>query len=134
MRIQRLSQYIIGLIVFGIAVLYFIYPELLMNLGKLAVALAPAVIFFAGGIIIFSRDIKRVKQTQKNQEYSQQTTLTWGQSLKHDLVMFFVPVLILAWPYFSNQLPTGTDVFQAAIAFLAFVYLKYLYWKQLWQK
>jgi hypothetical protein len=129
--VKKITALTIPLIVIIVAILYFKYPALLYALGIFAINAAPAIVLFIGGILVFSRDVRRIEHTKHNQEYTQAAELNWGQSLKHDVVMFLTPILILIWPFFVDRIPDKIDVIQAAFAFVAFAYLKYLYWRTL---
>lgn len=81
-------------------------------------------------LLFSSRRTSKLEQTKVIREDLQFVDLYWGQALKHDLLIFFIPVLILSLPIFSGQIPDFTDLLQAALAFVSLIYIKILYWKR----
>jgi hypothetical protein len=116
------------LIVVIVTFLYVKFFPAMQSIGDAIVAASPALIFFAGGVLIFSRDQKIVKRTKQVQEYSKTINLDWGVALKHDLLTYFIPVLIIVIPFIFGGKPNLNDVLQAISAFLVLAYLKFTYW------
>jgi hypothetical protein len=54
--------------------------------------------------------------------------MTWRKGLKHDIITYVLPVAILGLPLIDGANPTGADLIQGVVAFLAFSYLKRIYW------
>lgn len=80
-------------------------------------------------ILIFTRNKRKVSLAATGQIDLPVTELNWNKALKHDLITYLVPPLVLALPLFlDNITPNLTDVFQAILLFLVLVYLKHLYW------
>lgn len=80
------------------------------------------------GLIFFLRNkIQWNRALASGEEFIFSTDISWSKSLKHSLVMYFAPVLILALPFIAVKAPTLTDLFQSFTLFLAIYYLKTLY-------
>ncbi len=89
------------------------------------------IIILAGiGILtLISNKIRIYKASAEGKDYALTTEIDWLKSLKHTVIMYLVPVLILTLPFLGDQKPTIQDVFQATAAYLAIYYLKIIYWK-----
>ncbi len=61
----------------------------------------------------------------------QSMNLNWGQALKHDLLIYFIPAFILVLPAITKQTTSFNDLLQAAVAFFGLAYLKIIYWGKL---
>ena len=83
--------------------------------------------------LLFLRSDKnlRYRGEEKTKAETQFVDLEWGQALKHDLLTYFIPVLILSLPILAGQVPDFIDFFQALTVFLSLVYLKMLYWQRI---
>jgi len=121
----------IWLIVVVTSIFYILYFRRIESITEIIVSVAPAIIFFSGGILIFTRDKKIIRKAKESEEFTKTTELNWGQALRHDLLTYFVPVLILAFPFVMGQQPGFIDLCQAVFVFLAFNYLKINYWGEL---
>ncbi|MAF13304.1 MAG: hypothetical protein CMI53_00215 [Parcubacteria group bacterium] len=125
---ERITALVIWLIVVLATFLYARYYYHLKTVGEIILALSPAIIFFTGGILIFSRDRKKIKRAKQKNELKRTVELEWGQVIKHDALTYLTPVIILSIPFFFGQLPNITSVTQASATFLALSYLKFIYW------
>ncbi|MFA5021975.1 MAG: hypothetical protein WC508_02780 [Patescibacteria group bacterium] len=121
----------IWLIVAVITFFYFNYFGQMQSIGDAIVTASPALVFFAGGILIFSRDQKIIKKTKFGPEFSRNIILDWGQALKHDTLIYLIPILILALPVIMGEKTTIATFVQSIIAFLSLTYLKLIYWGEL---
>jgi hypothetical protein len=130
-EIEETTAAVTWLITITVFILYINYYHQLRSVGEAILAMAPAIIFFTGAVLIYNRDRGKIRRAREKQEYSRSTELDWGQALKHDLLTYLTPVLILALPLFFGQLPNLITVFQACAAFLALSYLKFIYWGEL---
>ncbi len=111
--------------------LYIFYFRRIKDFTEVIISVIPAIIFLIGGILIFSRDKKTIKRVRENDEPSRNVDLEWGLALKHDVLTYFIPVIILAFPFLTNKTPNFTDLCQAITVFLALSYLKIQYWGEL---
>ncbi|MFA6409983.1 MAG: hypothetical protein WCW26_00190 [Candidatus Buchananbacteria bacterium] len=121
----------IWLIVAVITFFYIKFFTQMQSIGDAIVAASPALIFFAGGIYIFTRDQKIIKKTKATPNFIQTVNLNWGQAMTHDILIYLVPIIILALPLFFGEKPALTNIFQAISAFLALTYLKFIYWDEI---
>lgn len=121
----------VWLIVTAVLVIYLRYWQNLKSTYEIVIAVAPSMIFFAGGILMFSRDRKKIKRAREKEELTRTVELEWGQALRHDILTYLTPVLILVLPFLFDQLPNLTTVLQACTAFLVLTYLKFTYWGEL---
>ena len=85
-------------------------------------------VFIIAGVSIFISKKFRSSRLKLMPEAIASIKLNWGQELQHNLVLYFLPIIILLLPIFSNLSPDFTDFLQATVAFLTVSYLKKLYW------
>lgn len=126
-----LTSIIVWLLVIVAALIFYILDRNIENLTKLLVSFIPSLLFITVGLLIFSRDRERVKYTKEKNERRLKLDASWGDALKHDLITYFIPVIILGLPFIFKKLPSIVDLWQAIIAFITYSYLKYLYWREL---
>ena len=74
--------------------------------------------------IFASRKLALISQGEGDYSY---TELSWKKSLKHTIIMYAAPILILILPFISGIKLTANDVMQAAAVYLAISYLKNIY-------
>ncbi len=130
-RFQKISLAVTWLIVVVVGYIYFGYLYKMKSLTETIVSLAPALIFINLGILVYARDRKKIRHLEANNQFYIPSRLTWRQQIKHDLLMYLAPVLIIITPFFFNQNPNLIDILQACILFLVITYLKILYWNDL---
>lgn len=128
---EILATLIIWLIVTITAFFYAKYFYRLSSIGEIIISISPVLIFLGLGILIFSRDKKIIKKAKAKQEFVRKTELNWNQALKHDVLIYLVPIIILILPFFFDQIPGLMNIIQAIIAFLALSYLRFIYWGEL---
>lgn len=121
----------VWLIVILVAVAYYLYFNTLKSIGDLIIFIAPVILFATVGSLLLARNQKTVRKAKEKTEYHIAVQLNWGMALKHDIVTYFLPVLIILTPLLFKESPTSTDVLQACLAFVGFNYLKLLYWNHL---
>lgn len=113
------------------AIVYFNYLYKSKSLVDILISLIPTIVFTIGGILVFGRDQEQIKKTKDKTDSKISIELNWYQALKHDLLTYFLPVLIIILPFFFKQVPTLKDVLAAVTVFLVLSYLKIMYWGQL---
>lgn len=96
---------------------------------KLTIFFAIAILFLMelAAIVIDRLKISRAISSGEEQYYS--TELSWLKSIKHTVVMYAAPIIILALPFLVGETPTLNDVFQSVTVYLTLNYLKNLYWR-----
>jgi hypothetical protein len=104
------------------------YYQLFRSMRDFLIATFPMLIFLGVGGLIIARDKKKINRVREKELYTVTAELNWGLSLKHDIITYFLPVIILAMPMFFNDLPGMENLFAAIATFLALVYLKFAYW------
>lgn len=122
---------ILWLLVVSGAVFYWLYYQFILTHLNLLISLIPAFVFFTAGVLVLNYNGQQVTHAKKNDAYTTTVELNWGQALKHDLLTYFLPVIILAMPLFLETSPDFGDFLSATIVFLALSYLKLLYWHRL---
>ena len=128
---EKITTWVIWLIVSLTTIFYLKNYYHLKSIEDIVVSLIPSLVFFSGGVLIFNRDRDKILKSKSKEESYKTIELTWVQALKHDLIIYSIPIIILALPLFFGKLPTLADVFQACFTFLALSYIKFLYWGEL---
>ncbi len=128
---QKISQIVIFILTVASGYVYFFYLYKFKSLVDILIAIIPTIVFIIGGILIFTRDQERIKETKDKTDSKISIELNWYQALRHDLLTYFVPVIIIILPFFFKQVPTLKDVLAAATVFLVLSYLKIMYWGEL---
>ncbi len=100
-------------------------------MGEIIIAMLPSIIFLTIGIFVFKRDKNLILTKKEKGDYQIKLLSHWGQALKHDLLTYFVPVIIMITPFLFDRIPDITTVIQASTAFLVLAYLKLIYWGEL---
>lgn len=101
------------------------------TLSDIASAMIPTILLIGlifAGLLILTRRRIRLSRAESRQETIGSISLEWGKALKHDLITYLVPVLILIIPPFLNQKVIFNDFLQAIFVFSASAYLKFMYW------
>lgn len=101
---EKMTTLGVWLIVTAVLVIYLRYWQNLKSTYEIVIAVAPSMIFFAGGILMFSRDRKKIKRAREKEELTRTVELEWGQALRHDILTYLTPVLILVLPFLFDQL------------------------------
>ena len=130
-QFPKISLVVTWSIVVVVGYIYFSYLYKIRSLTETIVSLVPALVFITLGILVHTRDRKKTKHFEANNQFYISARLTWKQQIKHDLLMYLAPVLTIITPFFFGQNPNLTDVLQACILFLSITYLKILYWNDL---
>lgn len=130
-EIKKTSLFIIWLIVIIVAYLYFKYYQIIKDIYQFIIAVAPAIIFFTVGILVFSKNQKKKIRAESKKIYGKTIELNWDQNFKHDILAYLIPILILVLPFFSDKLPDTTTLFQAISCYLVLIYLKIMYWGEI---
>ncbi|NUM25395.1 MAG: hypothetical protein HUU49_02090 [Candidatus Buchananbacteria bacterium] len=128
---SKISSLVIWTLFAGLVFLYIRFFPHLKTIGEIVISALPSIIFFTIGIFISRRDQDRITQARKKDSTQISLTTTLEQALKHDLLTYLVPVIILATPFLFDQIPNVTTVIQAGTAFLVLAYLKLIYWGEL---
>ncbi|MFA6254537.1 MAG: hypothetical protein WC675_00700 [Patescibacteria group bacterium] len=128
---QKISSIVIMFLTVATAIVYFNYLYKSKSLVDILISLIPTIVFTIGGILVFGRDQEQIKKTKDKTDSKISIELNWYQALKHDLLTYFLPVLIIILPFFFKQVPTLKDVLAAVTVFLVLSYLKIMYWGQL---
>lgn len=87
-------------------------------------------LFFTGRFFFNSNKLRSEDEQKIMTEDTQIVKLYWSQAFQHDILIYFIPLLVMLLPLFSGQSITFMDILQAAMAFGALVYLKILYWNK----
>ncbi|MFA6215122.1 MAG: SoxR reducing system RseC family protein [Patescibacteria group bacterium] len=58
----------------------------------------------------------------------QMVNLSQNQALKHDLLLYSMPIIVLFIPLAGGEKIVFNDILQVIVAFLALAYLKIIYW------
>ena len=132
-REQRLVvlNIILWLLVIASAFFYFRYYRLILAYLHVFISIIPAIVFFIVGTLMLNYNGARVRRTKQKDEYTNLVELNWGMALKHDLLTYFVPAIMLVIPLFLSDTPTLGDFLAAMMVFLTLSYLKLLYWHRL---
>lgn len=135
---ENLKDILTTLLVGFIVILFYKEKSLSAdNFGQILATMAPIILIvgliFAGALVITRRQAKvgQANNDDDEEETIGSVRLEWGQALKHDLLIFLTPTIVLALPILLNQEQTLTDFFQAMTAFLALIYLKKMYWQKI---
>ncbi len=128
---QKTNSLVIWLLVAGLIILYLRFFTYLKTLGEIIIAMLPSIIFLTIGIFVFKRDKNLILTKKEKGDYQIKLLSHWGQALKHDLLTYFVPVIIMITPFLFDRIPDITTVIQASTAFLVLAYLKLIYWGEL---
>jgi hypothetical protein len=102
--------------------------------GDIMVAMLPVFALIAlifSGLLMLTKNSSSTTRAEGRQESLGYINLDFGQSIKHDLIMYITPVVMLIIPVLSNQPVNFTDFIQSLAAFSALAYLKILYWRKL---
>lgn len=121
----------IWLIVVVTTFFYIKYYHDLKTIGEIIVSMTPAIAFFTGAILIYTRDKGRVQQAKKNGEFHQTMQLNWQQALIHDVLIYITPAVIIFIPIFFGDIPGIPTFIQAIVVFSVLSFLKIMYWKRL---
>ena len=127
----KVSSIVIWIFLVGLIFLYIRFFPYLKTIGDIIISALPAIVFFTVAIFISQRDKDRIARARKKDSTSVSLTSNLEQALKHDLLNYLVPIIILVMPFLFNELPTVTTVIQASTTFLALAYLKLIYWGEL---
>jgi len=128
---QKVNGIVILTLTVFAAFVYFNYLYKSKSLIDILISIIPTIVFTIGGILVFNRNRKQINKTKDGTDFKIDTELNWYQALKHDLLTYFFPVLIIVLPFFFKQIPTLKDVLAAAAVFLVLSYLKIIYWGKL---
>ena len=79
------------------------------------------------GITLFIRNVNGVLHLSGQGVAT--TELYWTKAIKHTVIMYLAPALILAVPFLGGKNLALEDFFQAGVAFLGISYLKKIYWQ-----
>ena len=99
--------------------------------SDIVVAILPTILLIAlifTSILLLTKNRLRISRAEGRGESTGSSLYDWGQALKHDILTYFIPVLILIIPGFFAESSNLTDFFQAVLALVAFLYLKKMYW------
>ncbi|OGY46492.1 MAG: hypothetical protein A2744_03535 [Candidatus Buchananbacteria bacterium RIFCSPHIGHO2_01_FULL_44_11] len=96
-------------------------------MGPIKITFLTILVLMVAGTAVWLKNKIRIIQYQTGQLSASATDLHWRKSLKHTLIMYLGPALILFMPFILAQKPNLIDVGQAAIAYLALNYLKNIY-------
>lgn len=129
-RTEKIATIVIWIMVILTFIGFVKFYHQLKSLGDFIIVVAPAIIFFIGSILIFKRDRNRFRKAREKDKFIRETKLTLNQELIHDLITYIIPLFIIVLPFFIGGIPDIFDVVQAVVAFLAFNYLKFLYWRE----
>lgn len=127
----KITFVFIWLIVFATFIFYVLYRDLFFSVGQMILTLTPSIIFFVGMILFYSRDKKRVTKSKEKAEFHFTRDMNWQMATKHDFLSYFIPLIILLIPYLFGQHTTLNEIIAAVITYLAIIYLKFLYWREI---
>ncbi len=112
-------------------IFYVIYRELFLSVGQFILTITPSIIFFLGMILFYTRDRKRVVRSKEKTEFHFTREMNWQMATKHDFLTYLIPLLILLIPYLFGEHTTLNEIIAAIITYLALIYLKFLYWREI---
>ena len=120
-----------GVIIIGLAIMYFIVGDNLENFRRTLESLAPlaflAVIFMIN--LKFWREKAKKRERESNLELTLQ--LSFFDKLKSDIFLFLLPAVMLAIAYFANGTVGVIDIIEAGAVFgLAYIWQKWLFGKE----
>lgn len=93
------------------------------------IILTTIILLIMVGLFVFIYDKRRLQRIAQGKIFPSLPELNWGQPLKHDIITYFVPVLILVLPLLGGRTPNLVDFLQAAFVFLVLSKLRHLYWQ-----
>ena len=121
----------ISLIVVITVILYAKYYSNLKTIGEIVVYSSPILFFCLVGNFIINRDRKRIKRAREKDELTKTVELSWMTSLNHDLLTYLIPIIILFMPLLLGHQPGVVNILEAIVAYLALIYLKFIYWGEI---
>ncbi len=128
---SKKNELIIWLLIIISAGIYAYFLQHVTSLEDLVVSLVPAMLFFSGSILVYSRDKYKVSKAIQHNELEVNRRLTWFDELRHDLLTYLLPFLILTVPLVLGEIPSLSTVAQAVLTYFVMLYLKYMYWGEL---
>lgn len=113
-------------------ILYVTYYRHLAGALTLIRNVTPSIIFICGSILIFSHDKSIIRRRRiRNEEY-ESVTLTYWDALINDVLAFLTAAAILALPGLLEAHGLDfIDLLQAALAFLAIIYIRNYYFSKI---
>ncbi|MDD4902547.1 MAG: hypothetical protein PHE24_05430 [Patescibacteria group bacterium] len=124
-------NFIFGIIIIGLTILYFISGDNFANFRRILESLAPLAVL----AIIFLVNLKlwRVQAKKKEREGNMDLTLqlAFTDKLKSDMFLFLLPAVVLSIAFIINKKVGTIDVLEALAVFvIAFLWQKWLFSKE----
>ncbi len=127
-----LSEYLVWIIIIGVLLAWYFFPELIENLGQVILFWAPVIILICGLIIALTRNKIKAKKDEEKGIAQYDITITKIDLYWADLLIYLGSMLILFLPFLIKENGVGmVDLFQALIYFLGAHWLKRIYYNKI---
>jgi len=127
-----LSEYLAWLVIIGVAVAWYFYPDLIETFGQIILFWAPAIVLFLGLIIALTYRKIKIKKDEEKGITEYEIILKKSDFYLIDIIIYLGAILILLMPFIFNK--NGGDIidlFQALIFFLLGTWIKKIIYKKI---
>jgi hypothetical protein len=124
-------NFVFGIIIIGLAILYFIAGDNFENFRRILESLAPLAVLAV--IFLINLKLWREKAKKKEREGNLELTLqlSFIDKLKSDIFLFILPAAVLGVAFVINKKVGPTDVLEALVVFVvAYLWQKWLFGKE----
>lgn len=126
-----LSEYLVWLVVIGITIVWFFYPDLMVQYGQIIMFLAPVIVLFFGLIIILTRTKLRTKHDENRGVTQYDIIITKSTLYLVEFLIYGGALVILFIPIMLKNEVDLIDLFQAIVFFIFGNWLKQSFYNKM---
>ncbi len=123
-----MTRYIIWLIVGGVVIVWFFFPDLMQTIGQIVLFWGPVIALVFTLILAITRTKIKAKRDEEHSITQYDITISKWELYLTDLLIYGGALLILVVPFLISENGVGvTDLIQALIYFIFATWIKQVF-------